>query len=289
VKAIADISYAKGAWLHWRAGVSAGIGAFIGNEWCYPSLHMDFMVYHGGIGSKWPGVKKCSYLDVETSFSYMLTAGYKNRLKNNVAQRPEISSFPLYYFNTFQAQPLQNPYIWSASFGGNVIWFITRKKNKMQQVGFANVHLNRIQLSYLNDGPFFPKPFGDRFDRLHTGGGFISYHGDRKDAVDLFEIGFNKFTGYNQNSYELANRIGTSYIYYKDTTQHHYNKGRIYFNAISTNRQRGVNFSLNNINVIDIQHRIHLRAFYPLHMVPYKGFVSIAPIFYFSQTTIGMQ
>jgi hypothetical protein len=289
VKALADISYKKGVLLHWRAGISSGVGAFLANDYLYPTVHIDVMLYHGGLGSRWPGTKKRSYFDAEITTSYMMTLGLQNRLRYDAPRNPTKTSYPLYYCNTFLAPPLQNPYLWSASFGGNIIWFLTRKQTKRQQVGFANVHLNRIQLSYLNDGPFFPKPFGDGFDRLHTGAGFVSYHGDRHHPVDLVEIGFNKFTGYDVNSYELANRIGTGYMYYKDTTQNYYNKSRIYANVISTRNAFGLSLNLNNFNSIDVQHRIHLGAFYPLHMVPYDSHISVAPVYYFSQTHIGLK
>ena len=290
IKAQAEFGTRKGNIFHWRLGVSGGIGAFAGENWFYPTLHTDFMLYHGGVGSKWPGVKTArSYLDVEANIAYTVTFGLENRMAAGDPKGPEQRLYPLYYFNTLQHPPLQNPYEWSASIGGNIVWLATRKKDKIQQVGFANLHFSRLQLNYANDGPFFPKPLGDRYDRLHTGTGFITWHGDRNWNINLVEVGFDKFTGYGTNAYELANRLGTGYMYYRDTTQHFYNKGRIFVTVANPVKRWGGTLNIFNYPIIDVQHNIHLGSFYPLHMVPYKGHFGFSGVYYYGQTQIGLQ
>ena len=234
-------------------------------------------------------VKLKNFIDAEVNVAYTITAGFQNRMKQGYYLRPGIRNYPLYYFNTFTAQPLQNPYNWSASWGGNMIWFPTRCTDKFQQVGFLNIHLDRFQFSYINDGPPFRQPFGDRYDRFHTGGGFISFHGNDDWALNLVEIGYNKFTGYSKNAYQLSNKLGSGYLYYHDTDQQYYNKSRVYFNVANTAKHYGVNVNLYNFPDLDVQHRIHLGAAYPLHMVPYPKYVSLAGVFYFGESKIGLQ
>ncbi|MBC7849064.1 MAG: hypothetical protein H7Y31_04980 [Chitinophagaceae bacterium] len=289
LKAQAELGTRKGNWFHWRIGASAGIGAFAGENWFYPSLQVDLMLYHGGMGSKWPGEKKNNYFDVEANVAYTITAGLESRMANGNAKGPAFRSYPLYYFNTFQLPPLQNPYNWSASIGGNIVWLTTRKKDKLQQVGFANLHFGRLQLNYANDGPFFPKPLGDRYDRLHTGTGFVTWHGDRHWNINLIEVGYEKFTGFSKNAYELANLLGTGYMYYRDTTQHFYNKSRVFVTVANPTKRWGGTVSAYNYSAIDVQHNIHLGAFYPLHMVPYKGHIGVSGNYYYGQTKIGLQ
>ncbi|TWI83284.1 hypothetical protein IQ13_1392 [Lacibacter cauensis] len=281
-------------YMNWRIGASAGVGSFAGdNNWFYPSLNIDFMWYQGGIGSKWPGHKRSkSWMfqnDLEIIGSYSLTGGINHRLRRNWFNEKTFINKPYYYFNTFNQPTLQNPFDYSVTLGGNMIWFPTRKETKFQRVGFLNLNLNRIQLSYLNDGPPFKMPFGDEYDRLHTGGGYISYHGRQSDFISLVEVGFDKFTGYSKNAYELGNRLGNGFVYHQDSAQQFYNKGRIYINVASLRNNAGVSLSFNDFPKLDVQHMIHLSNKYPLHAVPNEKFVSIAPLYYMNHLKLGLQ
>ena len=163
-----------------------------------------------------PGNKR-KQLDIELNLSYSVTVGAQNRLKSESYLRPGIRNYPLYYFSNFTLPAIQNPFNWSASWGGNSIFHFTRSKgSRFQMVGFANVHLDRYQFSYTNDGPPFFPPFGDKFDRMHTGAGFLSFHGDDSWPINLVEIGYNKFTGYSRNAYELSSKIGNGYVFHPD-------------------------------------------------------------------------
>jgi hypothetical protein len=250
---------------------------------------MDLMLYHSGIGSSLPGNKSAHKIEAELNISYTVTAGLTDRLKAESRFNPSVRDYPLYYFNIFNKPALQNPFNWSASFGGNAIISFTRPINKFQQVGFLNLHLDRIQLSYTNDGPPFFPPFGDKYDRYYTGAGFISFHGNSSWPVNLVEFGFNKFTGYSKNAYELSNRAGVVYLYYKDEKQQFYNKSQFFFNVGSTTHKWEANLNLYNYQWLDIQHRIHQSLFYPLHMVSYKHYIAAGGSFIYSSTKIGIE
>ena len=90
----------KGNTFVWRVGVSGGIGAFLGAEWCYPAFNTDLLLYQGGIGSNWPGNKR-KQLDIELNLSYSVTVGAQNRLKSDSYLRPGVRNYPLYYFSNF--------------------------------------------------------------------------------------------------------------------------------------------------------------------------------------------
>jgi hypothetical protein len=290
IKLITEFRGRRDEWCSFRLGLSGGIGAYTGNNWFYPSLNVDLMLYHGGIGSSRPGCTDCNGIDVEAIISYTITTGWNNRMRQDSHIRPGIRNYPLYYFNNWNHPSLQNPYNYSLSFGGNYVWFLTRNPRRTNQfVGFLNVHADRFQINYTNDGPPFFPPFGDRFDRYHTGGGFISFHGDDDWLINLVELGYNKFTGFNQSSYELSNRLGNNYVFYKDIEQNYYNKSNWILTIANTTKNVGLNFGLYNYVSQDVQHRIHTKAFYPFHLVPYDGFISIGPVGYYQSSHIGLQ
>jgi hypothetical protein len=290
IKLITEFRGRPDEWIAFRLGLSGGIGAYTGNNWFYPSLNLDLMFYHGGIGSSRPGISKGNFLDIEGVISYTITAGWNNRMRYSSDIRPGIRNYPLYYFNNWNHPSLQNPYNYSASWGGNYVFFLTHVPARSNQfVGFVNIHVDRFQVNYTNDGPPFFLPFGDKFDRLHTGGGFISFHGDDDWLINLVEVGYNKFTGFNQSSYELSNRLGNNYVFYRDEDQNYYNKSNWILTVANTTKNLGLTFGLYNYVFQDVQHRIHTRGFFPFHLVPYDGFISAGPVFYYQSSRIGLQ
>lgn len=286
VKLTADIS--KLEQLSFRLGFTSGLGAYWGGNWLYPTLNGDLMVFRGGLGSAYPG-NKSRFLDVEAIVSYMITTGFNNRLNQTSKARPGLRNYPLYYMNTWNLPALQNPFRWSASVGGNLVFFFSRYSHRFQSVGFANLHFDRLQANYINDGPPFFPPLGDRYDRLHTGGGFLSFHGNDHWAVNLVELGFNKFTGFSPSSYELTNKIGGSYVFYKDKRENYYNKSNWQLTVGNTAKHWAVSAIVYNYPRFDVQHRIHNITYDPLHLVPYKKTVAIGGATYFQQTKIGLQ
>ncbi len=292
VKAVIQLSTSSRERASFRLGVSGGIGGFVGDNWFYPTLNADIMFYHGGLGSSWPGsiCNGSNYFDLEAIVSYTVTLGWHNRMKEISSIRPGIRNYPLYYFNNWCLPALQNPFNYSFSWGGNWVAFITRRPiRKNQFVGFLNIHADRGQASYINDGPPFFLPFGDKFDRYHTGGGFLSFHGDDDWLINLVELGYNKFTGYSSSSYEMSNRLGNSYVFYPDVEQNFYNKSNWQLNVANTSRYFGATLELVNYRRLDMQHRIHTKSFYPFHLVPYEGFTSGGIIGYYQNVHIGLQ
>lgn len=272
-----------------RIALSGGVGAFIGRNWFYPTLNGDFTIYKGGLGSNRPGRKTGKWFDLESVISYTATLGVTKRLNQNDKFGPSHRNYPLYYFSNRNLPSLQNPYRWSFSIGGNTVIFFSRRKDKVQHVGFLNIHLDRFQGNYANDGPPFSPPLGDRYDRFNTGIGFITFHGNNNWAVNLVEIGYNKFTGYSPSSYEISNKLGSSYVFYKETNENYYNKSNFQINVGNTVKNWGVSAIAYNHPKLDIQHRIHNNKYYPLHLVPYERTIALGPIFYFQQSKIGQQ
>ena len=283
------IDFSKVERLTFTLGISGGIGSFIGKNWFYPSLNTDLILYRGGIGSNRPGRKGGKWLDLETVISYTVTTGLVNRMRESSPARPGIRNYPLYYFNTRNLPSLQNPYRWSLSIGTNTVIFLTRPHNKKQQVGFIGVHLDRFQVGYINDGPPFFPPLGDRKDRYHTGSIYGTFHGDDHWLLNLLEMGYSKFTGYYPSSYELSNKIGSSYVFYRDQEENFFNKSNIFLNAGNTAQNWGVSFTAFNFPRLDLQHRIHNNKYFPLHLVPYSRTIAVGPIGYFQQSKIGLQ
>ena len=288
----ASISFPAGGEekIHIRATLSGGIGAFVGNNWLYPSLNADLMFYHGGFGSSRPGIKR-NWLDADFVIAYTATAGWKNRMNEVSAVRVGERNYPLYYFSTWSQPSLQNPYNYSASLGGNIIFLLTKGRTAIRQlVGFSNIHVDRFQVNYYNDGPFFFPPIADMFDRYYTGGGFVSFHGNDKAVVNLVELGYHKFTGYSPSSYEVSNRFGNSYVLYKDKNQHYYNKSTWQFTIANTTvAHAGITLNLLNFDQIDVQHTIHTKEFYSFHLVPYKSSWNVAPVGYYNLVHVGQQ
>ncbi len=285
----ARLDYSNAERLTFTLGVSGGIGSFVGKNWFYQAINSDVILYRGGIGSNRPGRKTGKWLDLETVISYTATAGLANRLRETSPARPGIRNYPLYYFNTRNLPALQNPYRWSITLGSNTIIFLTGPQYKKQQVGFLGLHLDRFQVGYINDGPPFFPPLADMKDRYHTGGIFGTFHGDDQWALNLVEVGFNKFTGYSPSSYELSNKLGSSYVFYRNRVENFYNKSNIYLNVGNTATNWGVSMIAYNFPRLDLQHRIHNNKYYPLHLVPYPKALAVGPIGYFQQIKIGLQ
>lgn len=280
--------FGKQEGFNFRLTISGGIGAYAGKGWFYPSIQSDLMIYYGGLGSRFQGNKK-KKIDIEPILSYTLTFGGQDRMKMGSKLRPGLRNYPLYYFNNWNLPALQNPFNWSTSIGGNLIFFPTRDRHKKQLVGFLNLHLDRFQLNYLNDGPPFFPPLGDRFDRLHTGAGFVSFHGDDDWAFNLVEFGYNKFSGYSPFSYETTNKIGGNYVLYKDSVQYYYNKSNWHLQIANTTKNYGLSVVNYNRTRWDVQHKIHLTSFFPYHLVPFNENWSFGGLTYYQQTSIGLQ
>ena len=265
--------------------ISSNIG--IAGNWLtknlYPSVNAEFQIYNGGLGSKNFGENK--KITVDGILAFTLTSG---SLKGNFESNSilENTNNPLRYFADFAIPSLQNPFRSSVSVGSNLVFTTDRERN-FQQVGFLNVNHSSFQISYYNDGtPFQYFLFGDGKDRYYTGGGIISYNAGFGEFDQLksysFELSYHKFTGFNQNSFEMSNSINASNVDYKNEEQKYYNKSLWKFNLQSNdiNNGLGIAFSAYNSIRYDGQHLIHWLKDNSFHIVPYNTYYALEPSFY---------
>lgn len=190
-------------------------------------------------------------------------------------------------FNHMTAAAIENQVSWATVTGAYNIIFNNNHRN--QHLWFAGVDaVDVLRVGFYNDGPPFAKVgFGDTYDRWWTGGGFIELdlegihklakgvYGER-DEEEPFEYttpgylfqstlfyNFDRFTGDNQDAYELANYLAINYFEseptngYVDYNQQFYNQGQTLFGYKHKNGWGlGANF-LGQWRRIDIQDFIH--------------------------------
>jgi hypothetical protein len=249
----------------------------------YPSVNAELQLYNGGLGSR--SLPKSRYFTFDGIVAFTLTAGHLHANYDN--ERATINrAVPLRYFADFALPALQNPYNYSISLGTNLV-FTTDCGRMTQRLGFLNLNHSGVQLSYYNDGTPFQHFFlGDGRDRYYTGGGVLSYNNGFGNYDQLrsysFEASYHKFSGYNQNSFELSNSINASNVDYKNTDQKFYNKSLWKFNAQSNDTNHGFGMALSAYNSVrfDGQHLIHWLIDNSYHIVPYNYSIAIEPSFY---------
>jgi len=189
--------------ISFRASATGGIGHYLkindDGFGTLPTAHIGLLLYNRGIiGSQLDkNYLKSIFLDFFTNFT--LTTGGKN-IKN--INRIEDRRVPLYHFSDFTANPLLNTFKHSLSFGTNII--LNPDKNRSPQVfGFVNLNIARTaQVSYYNDGGPILKYLGDKKDRYYTGGIVLSAHFNSKAEINLVELSFHKFTGWQQYAFD---------------------------------------------------------------------------------------
>ena len=67
------------------------------------------------------------------------------------------------------------------------------------------------------------------------------------------------------------------------------NKSHIYINVANTAQNWALNLNWYHYPEYDIQHKIHQWLFYPLHIVPYKGYFSAGVNFLYTNSKIGLK
>ncbi len=271
-----------------RLSLNAGVGSDFLGSWMYPALNTELQCYNGGFGSRNDKGKSRFCLDVITAIT--ATTGFKNRHQLTNANSISRRNVPLYYFANFVQPALQNPFDHSVSVGSNLI-FSTDKKKTFQRIGFFNLHVSRMQLSYYNDGgwPFADIYLGDRKDRYYTGGGTLSYNGARNSLAETIELGYHKFTGYAQSAFEVSNKMNLAYIQYRKGEQKFYNRSLWSLNIAHPSRGYGLNIRTFNYVDQDIQHRIHWGLSDSYHIVPYPAHWVINASYYSAYNKIGLQ
>lgn len=243
-----------------KLGVTTGMSynAFIDNTYgISPTLHAGLLFFNSrSIGAnqakKWYKIQTHGFVNTTALFQL-------DRLDFNLLSRP----VPVYHFAEFTANPLQNPYKSSISYGMNLIWVHDRK---LQRTGFFNVNVaGRFQISYYNDGGPVLGWAGDNRDRYYTGGVVLSYHGEIDDPINLVELSYHKFTGYQKYAFDVAEQLQIDFLNYNDTSQLEYNQQRWRLNVSNLDDGFGGSISLYNNNRLDFQDFLHFTTNVPYH------------------------
>jgi len=247
----------------YKLSVTGGIGYDIENYFL-PTLHSGILLFNNSsIGA-----------DQSQHWTRVQSHFFVNAIGTLRLDKRDFSFFernvPLYHFADFTSNPLQNPYKSSASFGVNRI-FVQKKSD--QWVGFINVNVMGIgQLSYYNDGgPIAGWP-GDNRDRYYTGGITLSYHGDTTDLIDLVELSYHKYTGYQKHAFDVGDLLQIDFLNYADENQFTFNQQRWRLNFTNTDNGFGGSFSVYNKQNWDLQDFLHFTTNVPYHPDYYRGY-----------------
>ena len=250
----------------YRLSLTGGIGYNTrGNIGFLPTIHSGFLLFNkGNIGAdqsrKW-------WKKPEIHFFTNIIATVQIDKKDF---SPLERSVHFYHFSEFTANPLQNPYKSSVSYGVN---WVRVEKDKIQRIGYLNMNISsRAQISYYNDGGPVLGWAGDNRDRYYTGGLVISYHGNLKDKIDLLELSYHKYTGYQKYAFDVADKLQIDYLNYKDRNQFSYNQQRWRLNFSNISSGYGGSVSVFNLNSIDLQDFLHFNTNVPYHPDYYRGY-----------------
>lgn len=272
-----------------RIVAAGGVASHFIADWLYPGFNLELQLYNGGMGSRNKGRFFNTNCDIIAALT--LTGGGSNNFKTGNEQKLADRRVPLYYFADFCYPSLQNPFNYSLSIGTNVVFTPWNREKQNQRIGFINVNLNRVQISYYNDGgvPIYDTYLGDRWDRYYTGGAVVSYHGRAHTELNLVEFGFHKFTGYTKNAFEVSNKLYLAYMDYKQEVQQDYNKSLWSLNIANVRRGVGLHIRSYNDTKLDVQHLIHWGLFDAYHLVPYRRHIAVGINYYHTVPNIGLK
>ncbi len=249
----------------YKVSVTGGVGYIIGNDFeVFPAIHSGVLLFNkGSIGANQ------SLRPRQVQFHYFFN-GHLTAMLDEKDFTYSNKNVPFYHFSEHTANPLQNPFKSSLSFGANLIFV---QNNNYQWTGFFNANIaSTIQVSYYNDGgPILGWP-GDNRDRYYTGGVVLSYHGMSSDKIDLIELSYHKYTGYVMNAFDVADKLQIDFLNYSDLKQFSYNQQRWRLNFSNTNDGFGGSASVYNYNKWDFQDWLHFNTNVPYHPDYYRGY-----------------
>ncbi|QHI39049.1 hypothetical protein IMCC3317_44500 [Kordia antarctica] len=246
-----------------KFSLTGGIGYDIENVFL-PTVHTGILLFNSNsVGAdqskKWYNMQ--AHFFINTTATARLDKRDFGYFERNV---------PLYHFADFTANPLQNPYKTSVSYGLN--WIFVQDK-KQQRTGFFNLNvMGRAQISYYNDGGPILGWAGDNRDRYYTGGVTISYHGDITDLIDLVELSYHKYTGYQKHAFDVADHLQIDFLNYQDTKQFAFNQQRWRLNFSNLENGFGGSVSIYNKGNLDLQDFLHFNTNVPYHPDYYQGY-----------------
>ena len=240
-----------------KLSVAAAIGYEIDKVHVYPTFHSGLIFFNRGpIGSKLNN----PWLNIHSHFFYSAIATVRLDKRDFTFNERYV---PLYHFSDFTANPLQNPFKSSLSYGA--IW-VKMSNNTQQRIGFFNANIvGRIQVSYYNDGGPVLSIVGDKRDRYYTGGLVLSYHGNMRTDIHLAEVSFHKFTGYTRHAFDVGDKLQLDHVIYADPQQFAYNQQR--WRITLSNFESGFSgfISFYNFNALDLQDFLHFTTSVPYH------------------------
>lgn len=168
---------------------------------------------------------------------------------------------------------------YAAGFSTNWV-MVSSERNSLNQLRFQQRvgglfgAFKEVSIAYTNDGPPFGAiGLGDGGDRMFTGFGQIAY--TQKNCLDpvVFKLTYERYTGWEDNTYETANDAKLDYVEYRNNYTTGFTRGQ-YRLGIQKNHLQG-GFTLNDFDNIDFQNIIHLFSSYTFHRTPIKGSVSV--------------
>ena len=270
-----ELVYKYGYLTNLRIGVAGGAGYYLNNNFM-PYSQMGISLFQGGIGSS-ISVSQRNRINLEINNAIGIIGG---TAPGHVIHRP------VYTMGKFISNPIKHPYSYYLNLSTTFIQRISKNQKSgsrqngrfSQRVGAAALGLGRVEINYYNDGmPYHILGLGDNKDRYYTGGGFINFttnYDTRKLPVSVDDIyaGFDRFTGFFPESFELAYSLHLNEVPYKDLTQAYYNKGRA-FVGTSFRDIKGLNtfVSLNDFDELDVQYVIHRIRKQPIHRTLHKS------------------
>lgn len=246
-----------------KLSVVGGVGYNI-QEAFFPTIQSGIILFNrGSIGSN--AISEWYTPQAHFFYSFLTTFSLDRRNFNYTDRFT-----PLYHFADFTANPLQNPFKSSISWG---LIKVHVQDNENQRLAFINGNVTgRVQVSYYNDGGI-PLQYllADKYDRFYTGGFVFSYHGNENHDVNLVELSYHKYTGYSRYAYNVSNHYQLDFLLYQDTRQFAYNQSQWRLNIGNFRTGYGGNISLYNYSGIDIQHFIHFKLDVTYHPDYYQS------------------
>lgn len=248
---------------NFKLSIAVGVGLQIEAINFSPTLHTGVILFNKGvIGSALDD----PWRKINTHFFYSAIGTVKLDTRNYTYHDRYV---PFYHFSDFTANPLQNPYKSSFSYGA--IWIHMQDKMK-QRVGFFNANIvGRAQITYYNDGGYVLQWVGDKRDRYYTGGLLLSYHGNETAAIDLVELSYHKFTGYVKHAFDIADKLQIDFLTYADTSQIAFNHQRWKLNVSDLSTGYSGNISVYDYNSLDLQDFLHFKTNVPYHPDYFNG------------------
>lgn len=240
-----------------KLSATTALGYMEKNSHFFPTVHTGIILFNRGpIGS----VLNKKWHHLQMHFFYSALGTFRLDKRSISLQERYV---PFYHFSDFTANPLHNPYKSSLSYGA--IW-VHMPKTVKQRIGFFNANITgRVQVSYYNDGGPILSWVGDKHDRYYTGGLLLSYHGNTYTELNLIELSYHKFTGYNPYAFDVGDKLQLDHLVYADTQQFAFNQQRWKLNLTNITTGYGGHISLYNFNRLDLQDFLHFNTSVPYH------------------------